>query len=119
MENINVGNDSIQSKYPGARSSDNCEIDITDYVNNKVSQGDTSFTYAMYPYYGGGTQIYFSNHPQLYIELAKPRENTVFTHINSAGMLTVSGETAAAQVEFKLTSRKAMCAFPMPRICGE
>ncbi len=111
MENLNVGSDAIQNKYPGARSNDNCEIDITDYANNKVSQGDASFTYAMYPYYGGGTQIYFSNHPQLYIELARPRENTVFTHINSAGVLTVSGETAADSVEIKLTSPEGDVCF--------
>ena len=56
------------NKFPGARKGDNFAVDITDYVNKKITFGETSFTMIEYAHYTA--DIYsVGNFAQLYVEL--------------------------------------------------
>lgn len=87
----NIGTDAVKSLYPIARGNDDCTVDITEYINGKIAAGETEFGYAMFPCYD--STIYFTNHPQLYLKLTKPRGNIVFLHENNSHRLSISGET--------------------------
>lgn len=119
LKDLCIGTDTVQSAYSGARSNDNMAIDVTDYVNGKIGSGNREFTYAMYPFYGNGTQIYFNNHAQLYVKLKKARENIVFLHANSSQQLSISGETGEDSVSVTVTDPSGSTVYTNSKTLGE
>lgn len=60
----------LRAKFSKARSDDNMAVDITDYVNKKIAEGNTSFTFMEYSRYAGDRAC-FSNYGQLYLFLER------------------------------------------------
>ena len=74
-----VSSDEIAFKFPGARKDDNFALDITDYVNEKIHRGETSFTFVEYARYMADRYCLYST-AQLYIEFTeKPVVNILDT----------------------------------------
>jgi len=60
----------LREKFSKARSDDNMAVNITDYVNKKIAEGNTSFTFMEYSRYAGDRAC-FSNYAQLYLFLER------------------------------------------------
>lgn len=97
----------MQYNFPGARSSDNFALDITNYAIKKL-EDKNSFTVMEYPRYVKG-QIRFGNLPALYIELAQKSDITLldtssFAYENQDTIFAskVSGKNKIDRVEYYL-----------------